>query len=331
MRLHLREVFTISRGSRTHVDNVLVKLEKDGITGYGEAGPNTRYEETAERVLEDIAELDAGIFDGVSSPAEIRELLEAQSFQTKSARTAAEMAWLDWWGKSQGQPLWKLLGFDHRTTPVTSFTIGIDEPEVMQHKVREAEQYPVLKVKLGTNRDREIIRAIRAVTNKPLRVDANEGWTSVAQAMREIEFLATQNVELVEQPMPAAMKQELRQLNKESSLPLCADESFTGTEDMEELAEAFDILNLKLMKFGSVSGALDAVEQAHGTGLRVMIGCMIESSLAISAGGLPALNAEFADLDGFLLIANDPFTGLHTTPEQRLQLSEQPGLGVYPK
>ncbi len=199
----------------------------------------------------------------------------------------------------------------------------------MQQKVRAASQYPIFKIKLGTTRDREIINAIRQVTDKPLRVDANEGWKTLEQAQREIEFLATQNIELIEQPMPAAEFELMKELKRWSPLPLCADESFMGNEDLEEISEAFHIINIKLMKIGSLSKARKVVQEAHQLGLEVMIGCMIESSLANAAGALISLNAEYADLDGHLLISNDPFQGLLTDRQARIRLSDKEGLGVW--
>ncbi len=246
----------------------------------------------------------------------------------QSAKTAIEMAWLDWWAKSQNRPLWKVWNEDSPVGPVTSYTIGIDTPERMQEKIRAADQYPVYKIKLGTGHDREIIEAIRQVTDKPLRVDANEGWTTVKQAKREIEFLETQNVELIEQPMPAASVNEMKELKKWSPLPLAADESFIGNEDLKEISEAFHVINIKLMKIGSLVKARNVIEEANNLGLQVMIGCMIESSLANAAGTLLALNADYADLDGHLLIGNDPFEGLGVEKSGELFLSDKAGFGV---
>lgn len=327
--LKLKEVFTISRSSRAEVHNVFLAITKDGITGYGEAGPNTRYSETPERVVSDFEAIPPYFFDDISSPDEIESMIKTlEPEPVQSAKTAIEMAWLDWWAKSENQPLWKLLGEEKRITPVTSYTIGIDTLEKMQAKIRDAGQYPVYKIKLGTDHDRKIIEAIREVTNKPLRVDANEGWTSLKQAQEEIGFLATQNVELIEQPMPSSKFNLMKQLKNWSPLPLAADESFIGNEDLQYISEAFHVINIKLMKMGSIMKARRVIEQAHKTGLQVMVGCMIESSLANAAGALVALNAEYADLDGHLLINNDPYKGLNIQESGKLLLSENPGFGV---
>lgn len=326
--LKLKEVFTISRSSRSEVPNVFITLTKNGISGYGEASPNSRYEETPEKVVEFIKRLPEEFLDEVSSAEELAEKLDGITEPVQSAKTALEMAWLDWWAKSENQPLWKLWNAKLPVGPVTSYTIGIDSPEKMQEKILAAGQYPVYKIKLGTDHDRELINAIREVTDKPLRVDANEGWKTIVQAKKEIEFLSEQNVELIEQPMPSASVEEMKELKQWSPLPLCADESFIGNEDLKDISEAFHIINIKLMKIGSLVKARKVIDEAHHLGLQVMIGCMIESSLANSAGALLALNAEFADLDGHLLITNDPFNGLSVDESGKIILSEDPGFGV---
>lgn len=327
--LKLKEVFTISRGSRSEVQNVFLSISKDGITGFGEAGPNARYDETADKVVSDLEAIPHSFFDKISSPDELVKRIESlDSEPVQSAKTAIEMAWLDWWAKSQNKPMWKLWGKNSPVTPVTSYTIGLDKPEKMQDKIIAASEYPVYKIKLGTEHDREIIEAIREVTDKPLRVDANEGWKTLGQARKEISFLATQNVELIEQPMPASEFETMKKLKEWSTLPLVADESFIGYESLQEISEAFHVINIKLMKIGSLIKAKKVTEEAHALGMEVMIGCMIESSLANAAGALIALNAEYADLDGHLLISNNPFSGLKVQDSGRLKLSDDPGFGV---
>ncbi|SMO56646.1 dipeptide epimerase [Gracilimonas mengyeensis] len=327
--LQLKELFTISRGSKSEVGNVFISLSKNGYTGYGEAAPNIRYQETSDKVVEYIEAIPAGFFEDVHTPDELFEKFDDIEHEpVQSARVALEMAWLDWWGKSQEQPLWKLWDYGSAEGPVTSFTIGIDTPEKMQQKILDAPEYSLYKIKLGSGDDREIITAIREVTSKPLRVDANEGWVTLGQAKREIAFLASQNVELIEQPMPAADLEKMKELSKWSPLPLVADESFTGDENLEEIAEAFHVINIKLMKIGSLVRARKVLEQARELGLKVMIGCMIESSLANAAGSLLALKANYADQDGHLLINNDPFSGLRINEKGAVLLSDNPGLGV---
>lgn len=325
--LQLKEVFTISRSSRTSVPVVFVGLSKDGIVGYGEASPNSRYKEDTDRVIQDLNSIPEGFFDTLSSPEEVSKRVSALEIK-QCTKMALEMAWLDWWAKSKEQPLWKLWDYKSATGPVTSYTIGIDTPEIMQKKIRDAADYPVYKIKLGTDHDRELIRAIRKVTDKPIRVDANEGWKDLDHAKREISFLADQKVELIEQPMPSSSISDMKKLKEWSPLPLAADESFLGSEELTDISEAFHIINIKLMKIGSLVRARAVLNTAHDLGLQVMIGCMIESSLANAAGALLALNADFADLDGHLLISNDPFKGLHLNSQQQVVLSAEAGLGV---
>ncbi len=249
----------------------------------------------------------------------------------QSAKSAVEMAWLDWWGKSQNQPLWKLWNAPSPKTPPTSYTIGLDDIEVMQEKVKAAKDFPILKVKLGTDRDREIIKGIREISDQTIRVDANEGWDSFKTAKEQISFLAKHNIEIVEQPMPAGMKDEMRKLKQWSPLPLMADESFKGSEKLEDIAQMFDGINIKLSKIGSLVKARKVIEQARSYDLQVMIGCMIASSLSMSAGALIGTWADYVDLDGSLLIEDDPFEGLTLTEGKKVVLAESPGLSVQPK
>ncbi|MDZ7658563.1 dipeptide epimerase [Fodinibius sp.] len=321
--------FTIARGTKKTVSNVLVTLSADGVTGFGEAGPNSRYDENADVVCEAIEQLPEIFFDDIESADELSEGLEQTSIKSvQSAKSALEMAWLDWWGKNQGQPLWKLWDAPSQTTPPTSFTIGLDDIDVMQQKVEGAKDYPILKVKLGTDQDEEIIKGIREVSHQIIRVDANEGWEDLATAKEAIRFLADKNVEFIEQPMPASCKKELAQLKEWSPLPIIADESFVGREYMDEIADQFDGINIKLQKVGSLVEASTLIEKARERNLEVMIGCMIESSLGISAGALLGTWADYVDLDGHLLISNDPFSGLTLTDEKRIRMSDSAGLGV---
>ena len=328
--LTLANPFTISRGTKKTVPNVFVSLRAQDLVGYGEAAPNSRYDEDAESVKNCINNLPPSFLSDVTTPEELLSELDSLKSAPQSAKAALEMAWLDWWGKLQEQPLWRLWSTPSNSTPATSFTIGLDEIEVMQQKVQEAEEFPILKIKLGTDRDREIIKVIRAITDKPIRVDANEGWTDLATAKEQIAYLADQHIELVEQPMPASMHEQLVKLKKWSPLPLIADESFKGTESLIKTACAFDGINIKLMKIGSLIKARDVIHQAQKAGLKVMIGCMIESSLAISAAALLGTWADYVDLDGHLLIKEDPFEGLSISEQKQIVLAETAGLTVSP-
>lgn len=333
IKLSLKQPFTISRGTKSEVENVFVRLTSNGITGYGEAAPNARYDEDAKKVIDYLNAIPDDFFDGISDPDElnstIEKLVSGDSIPNlHSAKSAIEMAWIDWYAKKQRQPLWKLWNAPTARGPQTSYTIGLDEIDIMQQKVLDAGEFPIYKVKLGTGRDREIIRGIREVTDKPIRVDANEGWTSVEEARQMIQFLADHNIELVEQPMPASRFEDLVKLKNDAALPLCADESFIGDESLERIAKAFDIINIKLMKIGSIVKAREVIERARELGLKVMIGCMIESSIANTAGAILSLWSDYADLDGHLLITDDPYKGLELDQNKYIVLNDNAGLGV---
>lgn len=332
VNLSLKQPFTISRGTKSKVENIFVRLSAEGVTGIGEAGPNIRYGEDAAKVTAFLEAIPADFFDDVSNTDELNRLLDKLAQSTKfpsvqSAKAAVEMAWIDWYAKKQEQPLWKLWNAPTAQGPQTSYTIGLDDIDVMQQKVLDAKEFPIYKVKLGTGRDREIIRGIREVTDKPIRVDANEGWPSVEEAREMIQFLADQNIELVEQPMPASQFEDLVRLKQDAALPLCADESFMGDESLEKIVKGFDIINIKLMKIGSMAKARKVIDRAKELGLKVMIGCMIESSVANTAGAVLALWADYADLDGHLLITEDPYQGVNLDKEKHLTLPDRKGIG----
>ncbi len=330
-RLVLKHTWTISRNSSDYKDNIIIKVEKDGITGYGEAAPNIRYNETPEStvaVVEKAIPLfaQANPWQFVDLGFAIQKLDPAQT----AAKAGMDLALMDWMAKSLGIPFYKYLGLDKTKAPVTTFTIGIDTPEMIKQKVLEAEPYPVLKIKVGRENDEEIIAAVRSVTDKPLRVDANEGWKVKEEALDKIQWLATQNVEFIEQPMPASRLDDIRWLRERVNIPLIADESVKTASDIPQLATAFDGINIKLMKAGGLQEGLRMVWLAKSLGMKVMLGCMIETSIAIAAGASISPLIDYADLDGNLLIANDPFDG-HQVERGQIILNDRPGLGVVPK
>jgi L-alanine-DL-glutamate epimerase-like enolase superfamily enzyme len=246
-----------------------------------------------------------------------------------SAEAAVDMALHDLAGQRLGAPLYEVLGIDPRRAPETSFTIGMDTPEVVAAKVKEASAYSILKVKMGSDDDRAMLQAVRDTTQQRLRVDANEGWTP-ADALERLEWLKALGVELVEQPLPAAMIAETRELRRKSPLPFYADESVHRAKDIPALAGAFDGINIKLMKCGGIAEALDMIAVARAHGLKVMLGCMIESSVAITAAAHVSPLVDTADLDGNLLLDHDPFLGA-TVKDGRIVLPDGPGLGVRPR
>jgi L-alanine-DL-glutamate epimerase-like enolase superfamily enzyme len=330
LRLVLRHAWTTTMSSSDHRDTVLVRFRKDGVEGLGEGAPIVRYGEDpagARRALEGIGDLVAA-----ADPWALETLL-ARAFARLEGQYAAcaalDLALHDWIGKKLGVPLYRLLGLDPTQAPLTSFSIGIDRPEVIRKKVQEAEEFPILKIKVGLDRDEATINAVRSVTDKPLRVDANEGWKDRETAISKIEWLAARGVELVEQPLPAAMLEETRWVRERVEVPVFADEACGRARDVPRLAEAYDGVNIKLDKAGGLREALRTIHTARACGLAVMLGCMISSSLSTTAAAHLSPLVDHADLDGHLLIANDPWSGVEVRAG-RLILPDRPGLGVRP-
>lgn len=327
-QLKLTHTWTISRNSSDVKDNVFVRIEREGVVGWGEAAPNVRYGQSAEQtmaVLEKARKIvEAG--DWLQYVG-LRERWERELPEDSCARAALDMAVLDWAGGKLGSPLYRLLGLDPAKTPVTTFSIGIDSPEVIRQKVEEAKDFPVLKIKVGRDNDAEILAAVRDATDKPLRVDANEGWRDKEQALEKIQWLAGLGVELIEQPLPAAMIEETAWLRERVEIPILADEAVKTAGDIPRLAGAYDGINIKLMKSGGLQEAIRMIHVARAVGMKIMLGCMIESSVAISAAAHLSPLVDYADLDGNLLISNDPFVGVGVE-RGRLILSDRPGLGV---
>ncbi len=323
VELQLRHTFRLARGDSDSRRVVVVEIKHDGLIGRGEAAPIARYGQdaaSAARAVEEMASRmgDPRAFD--SAAARIAVAGEP------AAEAALDMALRDLAGKRLGAPLYELMGIDPSSMPVTSFTIGMDTPEIVEQKVREADGFAVLKVKMGSKDDHRVLETVRRVTDRPLRVDANEGWT-LEDALARLEWLQEMGVELVEQPLPADQLAEMRELKKQSPLPLFADESVARAKDIPPLAEAFDGINIKLMKCGGLGEALRMIHAARAHGMKIMLGCMVETSLAITAAAHIAPLVDFADLDGNLLITNDPFIGAEVR-EGKLVLPSEPGLGV---
>jgi L-Ala-D/L-Glu epimerase len=313
--LQLAHTWTIARGSGTNIFKaVVVELTgADGTVGRGEAAPTARYKESVETVQAFLQRVDArGLsFNDVEGSM---TYLDTVSPHDMSAKCALNLALLDGAAKRAKRPVCDFLELGFRENHhVTSFTIGIDKPDMIRKKVLEADQYPVLKVKLGVAGDKENLRALREVAPaKTLRVDANEGWKTKEQALEMVEWLAQDgHIEFVEQPMPAATPaKDWAWLKQRSPLPIFADESYHLAEDVSQAAECFHGVNVKLVKTGGVSAGYDALQAARKAGLKTMLGCMIESSILISAAAHLAELCDYLDLDGSILITNDPYLGV---------------------
>jgi L-alanine-DL-glutamate epimerase-like enolase superfamily enzyme len=325
--LRLKHTFTIARGSRDLSPVVIVELGHDGVTGLGEAAPSSRYGETVETVEAFLARLDFARFEDPFQLEAILEYVDGVAPGNTAAKASVDIALHDWIGKKLAIPLHRYWGLDKEKTPATSFTIGIDAPHVLEQKVREAEGFPILKVKLGGSNDEEIIRTIRNVTQKPLRVDANEGWKKKEEALEKVKWLAQVGVEFVEQPLPANDLAGTAWLRERSPLPLIADENSLRLMDVPKLQGIFDGINIKLMKCTGLREALKMVHAARACGLKVMTGCMIETSISISAAAQFSPLIDYADLDGNILTQNDPFDGVRVV-NGKLMLPDRPGIGV---
>lgn len=325
--LKLKHMFRISRSARDVAPVMILEIVHDGITGYGEASPTNRYGENLETIAAFFAKTDLSRFESPMQLEDILNFVDTLAPGNTSAKCAIDIALHDWVGKKLGVPLYQLWGLNPAKTAQCSFTIAIDSKEVVEQKVREADEYPILKVKVGLDNDEEMINTIRSVTDKVLYVDANEGWKDRNIALEKIKWLKDQNVEFVEQPMPSNQFDDLKWLRDKCDLPLIADESVLRLSEVPKLAEAFDGINIKLMKCTGVREAMRMINTARALKMKVMMGCMIETAVGISAGAHLSPLLDYADLDGNVLISNDPFDGVRNI-KGSLQLNNLPGLGV---
>jgi L-alanine-DL-glutamate epimerase-like enolase superfamily enzyme len=330
-RLTLRHTWTTTMSSSAFRDTVQFQYRRDGITGHGEGAPIIRYQEFPEQAMKAIDAIAGQITAG--DPSMYRKLLgqvrSALGEHQHAAMAAVDIAVFDWLGKKVEMPLYQFLGLDPADAPITDFSIGIDTPEITRQKTREAEDFPVLKVKVGLATDEPTIEAVRSVSKKPIRVDANEGWTDKEEAIRKINWLETQGIEYVEQPMPAHMFEETKYVRSKVHLPIFADEACTDISMIPRLTEAYDGLNVKLDKAGGILESLRWIEMARASNLKVMIGCMVSSSCSVTAAAHLSPLVDYADLDGNLLVANDPWAGVKVE-KGKLLLPKGPGLGLTP-
>ncbi len=328
--LRPRHRFAIARGGHEKDHAVIVQLvDSAGMTGLGEANPVPYYGETPETVC---AALEAyrGAIESAASPFDLQEIESACEKDLRrhaSARAAVMAALYDLIGKRLEVPVYRLLGLDPSRAPLTSYTIGIDEPDVVRQKVREAAEYPILKIKVGTDWDEKLLDIVREeAPDVRIRVDANTAWHP-RLAVRRIAQLERFDLEFVEQPVAAHDIEGLRFVRAHSPLPILADESCLSATDIPRLAGAVDGINIKMAKCGGPAEALRMIHTARAHNLQVMLGCMLETSLGIAAAAQLTPLVDFADLDGAALLAEDPFEGL-SIAHGRIQLSTEPGLGV---
>lgn len=325
----LRHVFTISNSSRTTTPIVLTEIAYDGVVGYGEAAMPPYLGETQSSAMDFLKKVDLSKFSSPSQIQDIMAYVDAIAINNTAAKASVDIALHDLVGKIIGQPWWKIWGFNSETTPNTSFTVGLDTEEVVREKTREASPYKVIKVKLGRDEatDKMMINTIRSVTDTVICVDANQGWKDKHYALDMINWLNERNINMIEQPMPKLMLDETAWVTENSPLPIIADEACQRLTDIPKLKGAYSGINIKLMKCTGMREAREMVTLAKALHMRLMIGCMTETSCAISAAAQIAPETEWADLDGNLLIANDIFKGMQIV-DGKITLSDLPGLGL---
>lgn len=333
--LKLRHVFTVATYSRSTTPDVQVEIEYDGITGYGEASmPPYLQQElgTLESVQAFLAQVQTLISE-FPDPFQLEEILshiDSLSTGNAAAKAAVDIALHDLVGKLLGAPWYRIWGLDPAKTPSTTFTIGIDTPDVVRQKTREcAERFNILKVKLGRDNDKEMIETIRSVTDLPIAIDANQGWKDKQQALDMIHWLHEKGIVMIEQPMPKEQLDAIAWVTERSPLPVFADESIQRLKDVAALKGAFSGINIKLMKCTGMREAWKMLTLARALGMKVMVGCMTETSCACSAAAQLSPAVDFADLDGNLLIANDRFKGMEVV-NGKITLPDRPGIGVEP-
>lgn len=325
--LQLKHVFTLANSSRSTTPVMLVKLEFEGITGYGEASMPPYLGESQESAGKFLAALKLQQFNDPIRMDEILEYVDLSAPGNTAAKASVDIALHDLVGKIMKQPWHKIWGFSAENTPVTSFTIGIDTPDVIRQKVKEAAEFKILKVKLGRDTDKQMIETIRSVSDVPLCVDVNQGWKDKKEALDMIFWLKEKGVEYVEQPMPKEKPDDIAWLTQNSPLPIIADEALQRLSDVQSTVGIYSGINIKLMKCTGMREAHKMINLARANKMKVMIGCMTETSCAISAAAQLSPLATWADLDGNLLINNDRFEGVKIV-DGKITLNDLPGIGI---
>lgn len=325
--LELRHAFNLAKYQRTKTPGVQVRLECDGILGYGEASMPPYLGESVESVTKFLGSLDLGQFNDPFRIEDIHAYMESVAPNNRAAKASVDIALHDLLGKIMGQPWYKIWGLNPDNCPNTSFTIGIDTADVVRQKVDEAAPYKVLKVKMGLDNDKELVDIIRSKTDVPICVDANQGWEDKEKALEMCHWLAERNCLFVEQPMPKEMIEETAWIRERSPLPIIADEFMQRLPDVRRASEAYDGINIKLMKSTGMHEAYQMATLARALGMKVMLGCMTETSCAVTAAAQLAPLVDYADLDGNLLIANDIFDGIKIV-DGKVTIPARPGIGV---
>lgn len=325
--LKLKHAFNLAKSSRTTTPDVQVELEYDGIVGYGEASMPPYLGESVESVTKFLGSLDLTQFTDPFRMEEILAYVDSVAPNNRAAKASIDIALHDLLGKIMGQPWYKIWGLSTEKIHPTSFTISNDTPEVVQQKIKESEQYKVLKVKMGVPGDKELVETIRKATDRPLCVDANQGWNSKEYALEMCHWLKEKGCIFVEQPLPKEMLDETAWLREQSPLPIIADEAFQRLPDVVRFKDVYDGINIKLMKSTGLHEAYKMAVLAKSLGMYVMLGCMTETSCGIAAAAQLSPMVDWTDLDGNVLIGNDRFEGL-IFEDGKVIPADKPGLGV---
>lgn len=325
--LELKHVFTLATSSRTTTPVVLTEIEYDGIVGYGEASMPPYLGESHESVQKFLSKVDLSKYDNIFDLERILADIDAIEPGNPAAKASVDIALHDLIGKIMGQPWYNIWGLDKNKTPNTSYTIGIDKPDVVKQKTKEAAEYKILKVKLGRETDKEMIETIRSVTNTPITVDVNQGWKDKHFALDMAHWLKERNVLFVEQPMPKTQVDDLAWLTENSPLPIIGDEGVQRLSDIVKAHKVYSGINIKLMKCTGMREAYKMIILARSLGMKVMLGCMTETSCAISAASQLSPLVDWADLDGALLISNDVYDGMKVI-NGKVTLNDRPGIGI---
>lgn len=325
--LELKHVFTIAAGSRSTTPIVLTELEYEGIYGYGEASMPPYLGESHESVMAFLATVDLSNFQSPYLTEDILTYVDQIAVRNTAAKAAVDIALHDLLGKLMGQPWHKIWGYNPANAPMTTMTIGIDTPEIVRQKVHEAESFKIIKVKLGLDTDKMMIETIREVTDKPLCADVNQGWKTREEALEMAHWLADRNVVFLEQPMPKEQIDDNAWLTEHSPIPTIGDEAVQRLVDVRPALGVYTGINIKLMKCTGMREARKMAELAQTLNMKVMLGCMTETSCAISAAAQLSPIVDWADLDGAMLIGNDVYEGMQII-DGKVTLDNSPGIGI---
>lgn len=326
--LKLRHAFNLAKNQRTTTPGVQVRIDCDGVTGYGEASMPPYLGENVDSVCEFLSQVDLEQFNDPFRVKDIHNYLEGLKANNRAAKASVDIALHDLLGKFMGQPWHRIWGLNPETCPNTSYTISYNaDPKEMDAEIDECAPFKIVKVKMGLGHDKEIVEALRKKSDVAICVDANQGWSNKEEALEMCHWLADRNCVFVEQPMPKEMIDETAWLRERSPLPLIADEFLQRLPDVRRAAQAYDGINIKLMKSTGLHEAHQMAELARALGMKVMLGCMTETSCAVTAAAQLSPMVDWADLDGNLLIANDLFDGIKIV-DGKVTIPDRPGIGV---